>query len=87
MRNCSTVEFLLCAMYHAQAPTAVSGIQLDADREMTLCLRLGQGYALVNRISEAKKVLERAQKVCEREGRKGTSQGTAIAAWLGVTYR
>ncbi len=52
-----------------------------------LCLRLGQGYSLVNRYSEAKKVLERAQRVCEREGRKGTSQGTEIAYELGNIYR
>ena len=74
MNGCSSV-----LAYHPQVSTTVSGFQLDANHEMNLCLLLGEGYPLVGRYREAKDVLERALRVCEREGWKEIELATRIA--------
>ena len=55
---------------------------------MNLCSWLGKGYTdLVGRYREAKDMLERALRLCEREGWKETKLATEIALSLGDTYR
>ena len=54
---------------------------------MNLCSWLGDGYTLVGRYREAKDTLERALRLCEREGWKETELATRIALNLEDTYK
>ena len=59
---------------------------LDANQEVKLNLILGKSYDHMGKINEAREVLEKAQRVCIKEGIKDTKEDAEVAGVLGSIY-
>ena len=61
--------------------------QFDARRKVKLCYALGDCYQKMGHFKDASMVLEKALRVCTKEGIKGTKEGAEIATLLAWSYK
>ena len=69
------------------SPQIHSDFSPDVSHEVKLRFTLGQSYGHMGKYMEARKVLEKAVRVCDKEGIKETLEGAGIVPELGWIYR
>lgn len=78
---------LLFFFFSFQLQSELPDFHLDTSHEVKLRLALGVSYHHIGKNNEAREVLEKALKVCNKDEAKETKEGAEVARELGWIYQ
>ena len=76
-------------LFFFQLQSELPDFHLDTSHEVKVCLALGVSYHHIGKNNEAREVLEKALKVCNKDEAKETNlkEGAEVARELGWIYQ